>query len=419
MKSRNDYIAIPYVLSMVFAFNNIYGDYQYSVLIQNVIAFVWVMYGLMTYIRCSFKSAKSKECVRFIKTYVSCDIIIHIYSIGLIVCGVVDARYLTTNISAYVPTLIALVSLYLFKEKSILYNCASVCISWLVSIIVSVAQHGISIFKNAIIQGYINSRYSIGGVRVLNHFELHDVVLAVWYFIVYFIYSKESFSKRQKKYLFLFIVIGLMGLKRSALLGVIAAVLFHIVVKGLSEYKQKIICKLVGYCLCGGSILYVYLIYGNGWFFKWADSTKIDFMGRLWIYKQLVPYVSFDPFFWGLGRNVIANWFSEKTGYLLHSDILKMFAENGVYIFVFWLWYIFIHIPKIYQKRFGSNSLVIYTGLIIYTFFLYMTDNSENYFACKTLSIMIPAYHALYYDSFKNVINMWGSGFNRNKYAIE
>ena len=79
----------------------------------------------------------------------------------------------------------------------------------------------------------------------------------------------------------------------------------------------------------------------------------------------------------------------------VHSDIIKMYVENGFILFGIWLWYYLIYILKFYKKTYGIKEAVLYFGVVIYLFTLYLTDNVEVYFICQIMATMIPITYAL------------------------
>ena len=125
-------------------------------------------------------------------------------------------------------------------------------------------------------------------------------------------------------------------------------------------------------------------------------------MGRTYYWRALAERCVFSPAFLGLGRNYSYLLFSSELSYMrvgaAHSDILKMYAENGFFMFAYWLWHYLLQMTKRYKKRFSINSAVVYFGISIYLFTMYLTDNVETYFASILFSIIIPVCHALRYD---------------------
>lgn len=83
-----------------------------------------------------------------------------------------------------------------------------------------------------------------------------------------------------------------------------------------------------------------------------------------------------------------------KVG-VAHSDILKMYAENGFIFFTYLLFYYLLNLTKWYKEKFSVDADVVYFGITIYLFTIYFTDNVETYFASILFSIIIPASHAL------------------------
>ena len=87
----------------------------------------------------------------------------------------------------------------------------------------------------------------------------------------------------------------------------------------------------------------------------------------------------------------------------VHCDILKMYAECGFFVFGYWLWHYLISMIKRYKKRFSIDAAVLYFGLTIYLFVLYLTDNVEIYFASIIFSIIIPFCYALKQEGCRGV----------------
>ena len=72
-----------------------------------------------------------------------------------------------------------------------------------------------------------------------------------------------------------------------------------------------------------------------------------------------------------------------------------MYVENGFIVFGLWLWYYLINVTKQYKKRFDLNTAILYFGLTVYTFTLYLADLTEIYFICQMFSIITPVAYAL------------------------
>ena len=122
-------------------------------------------------------------------------------------------------------------------------------------------------------------------------------------------------------------------------------------------------------------------------------------MGRNYYYQAIMKYATFSPGFIGIGRNVVTKILNSELSYLnvggVHSDIIKMYVENGFILFGLWLWYQLIFMLKFYKKEYGDNVAILYFGFLIYLFTLYLTDNVEVYFICQILVTMLPITYAL------------------------
>ena len=109
--------------------------------------------------------------------------------------------------------------------------------------------------------------------------------------------------------------------------------------------------------------------------------------------------IEFKVSFLGLGRNVVGEILASEYRYLhvagVHSDLIKMYAENGFVMYGLWLWYYLYKITTLYKKKYGYNPAVLYFALTIFMFILYATDNTENYYVCQIISISIPAAYAI------------------------
>ena len=122
-------------------------------------------------------------------------------------------------------------------------------------------------------------------------------------------------------------------------------------------------------------------------------------MGRDYNYRAIMDYAQFKPSFLGIGRNVVTQLLNTELSYLhvggVHSDIIKMYVENGFILFGGWLAYYLVYLKNVYKKHYSEKSVILYFEIIIYMFTLYLTDNVEIYFICQILAIMIPVTYAL------------------------
>lgn len=400
-KVKNPSTVYAYIVSMVIAFTTRYADFTFQDNhLQIFIGFFWILFALAQWglNGFRFKNAISKEVPFFLKLYFIPCVIIHIYTIALIILGVIPSSVFTTNVSTYVPTLLAVFSIYLFGSDSLRYNTIALLLSWVLSVFVSLMAKGPLIFPHAIVQAYIDPYDTMGGL-IYNYLELHDVVLAMGYILTFYIFSKEKLTRKNFLIIVSVLFVMALGMKRVSVLGVILACVFHLLIKRLSEKKQYMICAIsgwTGFALC---YFFVFILTYGSVFFDFLINNEINAMGRNYYYSAIVSKINFSPSFLGLGRNAVSQLLGGEFSYMrvmgVHSDILKMYAECGFVMFGLWLWYYLVFVFKKYKEHFSIKDAVIYFGMMIYAFVLFVTDNTEIYFICQIFLILIPSCNAL------------------------
>lgn len=400
IKHTKSFNATLYFISMTIAFTTRYGDYYLGFYLQIIIGAMWIMVAVIQMAENKFRFHHKKDILFFVKLYMFPHLVIHLYTIILMITGKVKWEYFTTNVTVYIPTLFAIFSVYLFEEKALKYIIAAMIASWVLSVSVSTLLKGFAIFPHAILQAYINPLDHYGGLSI-NYLELHDLVLAAGYIIVYYFFSKEKLTKRNLMILFSIVFIMTLGMKRISVLGLVVAILFCIVIKFTGTKKGVKICNFtgwIGFILC---YLFIYILSIKDVFYNFLTKYNINSMGRIYYYYEVMKYATFSPGFTGIGRNMVTQLLNTELSYLkvggVHSDIIKMYVENGFFLFGLWLWYYLIHITKSYNKKYGNQVAVLYFGLVIFMFSLFMTDNIEIYFICQIISIILPVSYAIYY----------------------
>lgn len=401
LRERKNLVPALYVISMAIAFTTEYGDYKAADFFSRVlIRAVWVVVALVQlYMDISHKRKSATSDFKWLtKLYFLPLVFIHLYSIFLIVIGKVSWSDFTTNIKTYSFAILAICSLYLFKEKTFKYISLGLIISWAFSIIFSTATKGFQIFPQAIIQGYINPAYKIPGFRT-NYFELHDLVAAAGYIVAFYIFSQKKLDKRDFAFLSVVALIMILGIKRISVVGLILATLFHLIIRWFPEKKQYTLCIIAGWLGFLFCYFYIYWLSVPGAFTKFVNENGINTMSRIYFYEAIMRHAEFSPSFLGVGRHVVSRLLIEELPNFgitfVHSDILKMYVENGFIVFGLWLWYYLINVTRQYKNRFGFKEAVFYFGLTVYTFTLYLADNTEVAFISQMFSIITPAAYAL------------------------
>ena len=118
---RNNILAFLYTLSMMIAFTTRFGDVVLDYHLQTIIGIGWVIFGLIVHYgnnNTKFgKNPKSKDIIWFGSAILLPYIVIYLYTLLLILIGVVDSKYFSTNISTFIPVILSFLSVYLFREK--------------------------------------------------------------------------------------------------------------------------------------------------------------------------------------------------------------------------------------------------------------------------------------------------------------
>lgn len=398
--------AIAFIISLTIACTRDYGDLHLkglTLFFQYGIGLLWIGFAGLKILshKGIARTIEEKDTFWFLKMYLLPQIIFFGYSIIIMMFGISKWEYLGTNLTSFIPIILAIIAFYFFKEKAFKYVCISIGLSWTLSTMFALLQHGPFIIRQAIIQGFIDSYYISASLSRANYFEIHDIVLAVGYFVVFYFYSKIDKNKEEKSwsrlYLIFFLLIALMGIKRVGILGIIIALLFRILIKrwGKKRLKVCIISGWVAFFLC---FFFIYILSSGDWIFKILRDYGINPAGRNRYYKTILDLSVFSPSWLGLGRGAVAKILNNEMIYLgvggVHSDLIKIYVENGFILYAWWLWYFLIHNTKKYAKRFNINAAVVYFGITIYMFVLYTTDNTDVYFACQLLCVTLPITYA-------------------------
>ena len=397
----NKILSIMYVISMILAFTTRFGDYEIGWKFQIIIAIIWIGIFLFIILKRKNRSNYSSDSKFIFKAYFIPHLIIHLYTIVLIMIGKVDKGLFTTNMKVYVPVLLTVFAVNIFGEKIYKYNCIALIFSWVFSVLSSTILKGFNIFPYAIIQSFSNSSNELLNFGDLkkNYLELHDIVLAMGYIIILFLFSKNKIKKSDLLLIFILLIMSFLGFKKIVILGIIFVILYKSLLKFFKMKTKYKICILVGIIVFILCYLFIYILSSGNIFYDFIDNHNINTMGRVYYYKILLKYASFSPTFLGVGRNVVGDIFQNEITYSaaagVHSDIIKMYVENGFVLFGIWCWYYLVHMTKKYRKEYDINSAIFYFIVTMYTFTLYLTDNTENYFVCQIFLITTPIVYAI------------------------
>ena len=390
--------AIFYVITMMIAFTPRFADVDLGYRPAIVIGALWVLFFGYHFVRDYRRNSVNVRVATWgLKTYFIPHMVIHAYTIVLMILGKISFSLFSTNVTVYVPALVAVLSVYYFGKDALKLNCIAVICSYTVSVLISTLVKGFVIFPHGIIEGYIEQGSNFGGLTK-NYLELHDLVLSIGYIFTFYLFTQTRVTKKNIGIAIGALLVFILGVKRISVLAVLLAVVFYVLINKLRKKYQYRICLVAGFL---GSIvcyLFIYILSKGSWFFDLINSYGINPAGRNYYYQAILEYAEFKPSFLGIGRNVVTEIFNNELSYLhvggAHSDVIKMYVENGFFLFGIWLWYYLMHVTKRYKDMFGLKAAVVYFGITIYTFTLYLTDNIEIYFICQIIGIVIPLTYA-------------------------
>ena len=384
-----------YILTMAVAFTPRYGELMIGYKEPLLIGGLWVAVAGIRLLQKKHRAdtALMKNLGFFLCVYLIPHVIIHLYTVVLMLLGKVEWKYLTSNATVYLPVLIVLSAVYLFGWKALRYTLIAIIGAFVLSMVSSVILIGPHIIPDAIIQAYFDQNVA------KNYLELHDIVLAIGYIMVYYLYRGRRLERRDIAFLVCAVSIGVLGMKRIVVLAILACLAFAALVYILPKKARYPVCIIGGFGILVGCFGFLWLMSQGDLFFNLMEKFHINTMGRIYYYRDVMALADFHILYPGLGRNVVTQLLTTEMSYLrvagVHSDIIKMYVENGFVMYGLWSAYHLLAVPAMLRKRFGDKAAVMGFAVTMYSFLLYLTDNIEIYFVCQTLAMMMPLCFAL------------------------
>ena len=326
---------------------------------------IWVIWG-------SFKIFSEKgnnEYKNLTKTFLKGNfvikVVIHIYTIFLILYGLTESRFLSANIQTYLNSVSALCIFYICKENTLKNSMVALSLTFLIA---------------------VAAQFSSGYIRV------HDISFGAEYVLLYYLIIQNKLNTKNIKWLLLIFLILFISNKDIQILGFIAILFLKIIYNILGKRAKKILLFLI----CCFSIIviygYLYLVL-EGDFFDLISKYNISTSGRVYYYRIAQELADLSVNFLGYGRNAVQILFGSDYSYLhvgnIHSDILRMYVECGFWIFALWIFNYFVYFPRLLLKKYGISVLTDYIWLLIFTFICYLTDNTELYIVSQYFFMLV------------------------------
>ena len=187
---------------------------------------------------------------------------------------------------------------------------------------------------------------------------------------------------------------------RVAIISSLLLILIYYIIS--IRLKFKFILLLTFY-----ASLFFYLIYLGFVEYNFApritDTFKYNFQdastqSRLLAWITMVENHSFKDFFLGIGMGNFHLKYKSITGIEgmdAHFDYVKIFIENGIFVFSFYIYFIFRSLTKILfdiNSKFSTNYKLVFV-LIINSFLFSSFHNSFFYFESLSLGTFLIGYN--------------------------
>lgn len=362
------------------------------------ISVLWCMVALAIYLRKNgnkIRYGNKFGYAKFIYVYfLFPTIIIHLYTMVLILFGITDINVLSSNMLTYLPILLTIASIYLFHEKVLMYDFIIIIMAWVAEAVIRINKYGSYIIISSI-------KSVFGCQNAVGFFEVNDIVHAVGYVWLFYLFSSYRTRKNIARILVPLAIIFILGFKRIGLLAVIGTTLYYIILPKNNIKLSYRICRIVSVVICFFGIGYIWILGHTQVFENILTKYNIDTLSRNIFYRYIIVQTTFSPTFLGYGRGSVKiemlNIFHNFSH--VHSDIVKMFYEIGLIPFLIWITFYFSGMLKIFKKKFNAKSAIFYSFVAAYTFILYLTDNTEAYFVCRLIRTTMPVVYAVCYSN--------------------
>ena len=267
----------------------------------------------------------------------------------------------------------------MFGKKAIEYTALGFIIANTLILMDVMRRHGIV----STITGFAEFLLSAGSKdnAISVSLEVQDLTFGIGIMLVY--YLTEGQEEHWRK--FYILALGfyfVTGLKRILLPAVFVGAMYVWMAKRFSRKNQITYSVAIGVILLIISITYVILIRTELWF-EIMDDLGVNLMGRKRLYSHVKPYYSISPVYMGIGYGRVSKILElvESTGNRrLHSDVLRLYIELGMIMFLLWCAVTYIITFKFLDKTYSLGPARMYFAITLLMFVTFLTDNTiEKY----------------------------------------
>ena len=235
----------------------------------------------------------------------------------------------------------------------------------------------------ATISGMVSFLASVGSSdnAISLQLEVQDVTFGIAILLLYYLIDGRG-KPRRWLHIAALAFYFLLGFKRILFPAMFLGGGYYLLMMRLSAKRQKQVTVFIGLLLIAVSLGYVILIRTGLWF-EICERFGIDLMGRKRLYGYMEQYYEVSPTYLGMGNGMASTVLEalEKTGNRrLHSDVLRLYVELGMPVFLLWCYLTFIFIYTYLAKHYSPRSAGINMAVTLLMFVTFLTDNTlEKY----------------------------------------
>ena len=216
---------------------------------------------------------------------------------------------------------------------------------------------------------------------ISQNLEVQDLTFGFGILLLYYIFEgKDEHWRRFYIIAFTFFIIT--GFKRILFLAFAVGFVYLFLVRKMTKKLQTKLSIAIGLSLIILSIVYVVLI-KTDLLFKVMDYLGIDLMGRRRLYNHVKQYYEISPAYMGVGfgrLSKILEAVEVTENRRLHSDILRLYIELGMPVFLLWSAVTYIFTYNYFRRLYSLASAKIYFAVTILMFVTFLTDNTIEKF---------------------------------------
>lgn len=287
-------------------------------------------------------------------------VIIYGYTLFLVFTGLTKAEYLSSNIQTFINGLSAISIFYFLGEDSFKISGAAIVTTYLSEVFAKIMTVGV----------------------LSGSLEFHDMAFSAGYIVIFIMLAQNKWTIKTLYVDIIAAIVILLAGKRIGIASLFACIIWAIISKLFHKRKEKYYIFATGIVLCVFFNLFVSLTLSPNWI-AIAQTLPFNMQGRDYYYAIMRDYAWFGVNFLGLGRNACSYIISHLYKYFsvgnIHSDILRMYCENGLWLFEYWLISYIIIMPQYVYKKISYRSATFVMVCTMYTFMVYLTDNTELY----------------------------------------